>query len=132
MKWPIRLAASALVSIAPVAVALGPVAGLAQDDTAVAVLDPRARSVSAEELETFADIFVDIEKLSTQYEMDLAGVESEQEAARLRARLARDERETIERHGWTEAKYDEINEIVDASPPLLSRVLALIDERSAP
>ncbi|HEX6996366.1 MAG TPA: DUF4168 domain-containing protein [Gammaproteobacteria bacterium] len=130
MKEPIRLALLALapgVLVPDLGVAQDD--GLAQEDIDVAVLDPRARSLSAEELETFADIFVEIEEISTSHETELASVESEQEAELLRARMERERQETIERHGWTEAKYDEVTEIVDASPPLLARVLALIGDR---
>lgn len=101
----------------------------AQDDTTVALLDPRAYGVSADDLETFAEIFVDVEKISIRYEMELARAESEQEARLLRARRARETREQIERRGWSEAKYEEVNDIVDREPALLTRVLALIEER---
>src|SRR5690606_17410521 len=43
------------------AVALAPAAAQESEESEVALLDPRAPGVSADELETFADIFVEIE-----------------------------------------------------------------------
>jgi len=125
MKRPTKLTACLL---AAAAFAAGPSG--AQDDSALAVLDLRPYGVSAEDLETFADIFVDVEKISIRYEMELARAENERETALLRARQERETRQQIEKRGWTEAKYEQVNEIVDRNPALLTRVLALIEERS--
>ena len=99
-------------------------------DTEVALLDPAALGVSADELETFADIFVAIEETTLEYEMQLATAASEQEARNLKSRLQRATQQKIEQRGWTQEKYDAVNETVNASPALLDRALALIDERS--
>ena len=123
MRRPFRVAA--VFALAGIATASAQEA----DDSELALLDPRAQAVSADELETFADIFVDIEKIANQYEMALAGVESEQEARELQARQQRETRDAIARHGWTEQRYEAVNETVNASPELLERALALIDER---
>lgn len=125
MKSRIWLAVAASMLL-PLGVAV------AQDseETETAFLDPAARSVSADELETFADIYADLEKTSTKYEMELATVASEREARDLQTQMQRETRQKIERRGWTEEKYEEVNETVNSSPVLLERALALIDERS--
>ncbi len=100
------------------------------NDSEVALLEPRAESLSQDELETFADIFVDLEKTSTKYEMELATVANEREARVLQTEMQREEQQALEKRGWTQAKYEAVNEAVNASPELLQRALALIDERS--
>lgn len=123
MKTAISAVAAMLVAAAP---------SFAQDssDSEIALLDPSAQAVSADDLETFADIFVDLEKTSTKYEMELSTAASEQEARILQGRMQREAQEKIERHGWTSEKYEAVNETVNANPELLERALALIEERS--
>jgi len=123
-----RLAWLAGAVLAPVV--LTPAAAQESEESEIALLDPRAQGVSVDELETFADIFVEIEKTSTKYEMELASVASEREARALESQMQRETLETIQRHGWTEEKYEEVNETVNANPELSERALALIEERS--
>jgi hypothetical protein len=119
-----------LAVVASTALPLGLAAAQDSEETETALLDPAARSLSADELETFAEIYADLEKTSTKYEMELATVASEQEARALQTQMQRETRQKIEQHGWTEEKYEEVNETVNSSPALLERALALIDERS--
>jgi hypothetical protein len=118
-------------TVLPVGLVLAPTSA-AQDSEEIetALLDPAARSLSATDLETFADIYADLEKTSTEYEMELATVVSESEARNLQTRMQRESRRKIEQRGWTEEKYEEVNETVNSSPVLLERALALINERS--
>jgi|GEM_PF-3169482 hypothetical protein len=99
-------------------------------DSDVARLDSAALGVSADELETFADIFVAIEQTTFEYQMELATVASEQEARSLEARIERATQEKIEQRGWTKEKYEAVSDTVNANPQLLDRALALIEERS--
>jgi hypothetical protein len=99
-------------------------------DSDVARLDTAALGVSADELETFADIFVAIEQTTFEYQMELATVASEQEARSLEARIERATQEKIEQRGWTKEKYEAVSDTVNANPQLLDRALALIEERS--
>lgn len=101
-----------------------------ENESEVALLDSAAQAISPDELETFADIYVDLEKVAGKYEMEIATAESEQEARSLQARMQRESLEKIERRGWTEEKYEKISETINANPELLERALALIDERS--
>jgi len=122
MKWPLPL--GAVITL----VGLAPAPAQEADDSELALLDTEAEAVSSSELETFADIFVDIEKIASEYEMALAAVESEEEARELQARQQRETRDAIARHGWTEQQYEAVNETINASPELLERALALIDD----
>lgn len=99
-------------------------------DSDVARLDSAALGVSADELETFADIFVAIEQTTFEYQMELATVASEQEARSLEARIERATQEKIEQRGWTMEKYEAVSDTINANPQLLDRALALIEERS--
>lgn len=99
-------------------------------DSDVARLDTAALGVSADELETFADIFVAIEQTTFEYQMELATVASEQEARSLEARIERATQEKIEQRGWTMEKYEAVSDTINANPQLLDRALALIEERS--
>lgn len=127
MKSPIRAAVAALLLVS-----LAHVAAQSSDETQTALLDPslRAAGITSEELEVFAEIFVDLEKISMKYEMEFARVGSAQEAHDLQTQMQRESQEKIAKHGWTEGKYEEVNEAVNASPELLEHALALIEERS--
>lgn len=123
LNFPLAAVAAGLLVLAHAEAQVG-------SDSEVALLEPRAESLSQTELETFADIFVELEKTSTKYEMELATVASEREARVLQTEMQREEQQALEKRGWTQAKFEAVSEAVNSSPELLQRTLKLIDERS--
>ena len=89
-----------------------------------------AVEVSDEELETFADIYVDLEATLGSYEQELAGAESQEEAQEVQAKLQQEAFDKIADHGWTPDQYNRIVQAVNTDPTLLQRAVALIEERS--
>jgi hypothetical protein len=119
--------------LAAAALAVGPLA-LAQDvetlpgETQQARVDADSGEVTEQELETFAAIYSDLEETTVKFEMELALIETEQEARDLQLRMQREAYEKIEERGWTPEKYDTVIEAVNSDPELLQRALELIDQ----
>ena len=86
--------------------------------------------VSDEELETFADIYVELEKTLSQYEEELAQAESQEEAQETQNKLQQDAFDKIAEHGWTPDQYGRVVQAVNADPNLRQKAVALIEERS--
>lgn len=91
---------------------------------------PEGAAVSDEDLETFADIYVDLEATLNKFEEELAAVETEQEAQDVQVRMQQESFDKIAERGWTPEKYNMVVQAVNADPQLLQRALELIEERS--
>ena len=89
-----------------------------------------AAEVSDQDLETFADIYIELEETLTRYEEEFAAAGREQEAQETQARLQQDAFDSIAEHGWTPDQYNRVAQAINASPTLRERAIALIDERS--
>ena len=86
--------------------------------------------VSDEDMETFASIYVELQRTARKYEREIAGVESEQEAQEVQARLQQESIETLEQHGWTAEQFERIAKTVNRRPELVEKALRLIEEQS--
>ena len=86
--------------------------------------------VSDQDLETFADIYIELEETLSRYEEELAAASTAQEAQETQARLQQDAFDRIAEHGWTPDQYNRVAQAINASPALRERAIALIDERS--
>lgn len=124
MKSTIRLVACLLC---PVAFAQAPEPP--DENIQQARIDPDRGGVAEEDLETFADIYLDLERMSARYENRLAAVESEEEARELQVELQRETREKVEEHGWTTERYEAVLQAVNTNPALLQRALEMMDDR---
>lgn len=133
MKVPVWLVPSLLVPFAfaaPSVPAQAPEQN--EDEPQIAARDTPQQdaSLSEDELETFADIYVELEQTLSKYEAEISTVETEEEARDVQVRLQQESYEKIEQHGWTPEKYNRVIQTVNADPMLLERALALIEERS--
>ena len=92
--------------------------------------DEAALHVSEEELETFAEIYVDLQDTRAQYEEEVVAAETEQEAQEAQTRMQEEAMEKMNDHGWTPEEFNRVAQAVNADPELLSRALALVEEKS--
>ena len=86
--------------------------------------------VSDEDLETFADIYVALEKTLSAYEQELAAAETQEDAQKAQAKLQEDAFARIAEHGWTPDQYNRVVQAVNADAALREKAIALIEERS--
>ena len=89
-----------------------------------------ATEVSDEDLETFADIYVELEATLSEYEEELAGAETQEQAQETQAKLQQDAFDKIAEHGWTPDEYSRVVQAVNTDPTLREKAVALIEERS--
>ena len=124
------LVAAAALAMAPAALAQQPAP---PPDQPVPQEDPQQQvpaDVSEDDLETFADIYVDLEETVTKFESEMSSVETEQEAQDVQVRMQQESFEKIAERGWTPEKFNMVVQAVNSDPTLLERALQLIDERS--
>jgi hypothetical protein len=86
--------------------------------------------VSDQELETFAEIYVDLQETATKFEEEMASVESEQDAQDVQSRMQQESIEKIAEHGWTPDQYNRVAQAVNSDPELIEKTLSLIEEKS--
>lgn len=107
-------------------------ASLAQEPPAATQAPPQqaAPAVSEADLDTFATIYVDLKTLNTEFEGEMAAVESEAEAQELQEQMQQQSVETIEEHGWSLERYNLVAQAINSDSDLLTRALELIAEKS--
>lgn len=89
-----------------------------------------AADVSDADIEKFAEIYVDIEATRSEMSQEMAEVQDEQEAQELQARMHEEIVSTIEDHGWSLERYNEVANAISADPELRKQVIDLINETS--
>lgn len=83
--------------------------------------------VTEEDLETFAEIYADLERESRRYERAIANAKSEEEAQEIQARMQRDSLRVLEKRGWSPEKFDRVAKAVTANPDLAAEALRRIE-----
>jgi hypothetical protein len=96
-------------------------------------IDPPARpapsaQVSDEELQTFAQIYTDIQESKTKHEAALAAAQTEEEAGRIQEDFQKESSATLSKHGWTVDKFSSFVRTINADPELAERARALIHD----
>ena len=85
--------------------------------------------LSDADLEKFADIYVDLLDTQDKFEQELAGVQTEDQARDLQARMQVESVAKLERHGWTAERYVLVGEAIKADPKLTEKTVALIEKK---
>jgi hypothetical protein len=85
--------------------------------------------VSDADLETFADIYVDLLATADKFEQQLAGAQTEEEAEEVQAQMASESTEKVARRGWTPEHFVAVGEAINANQELAAKTLALIQDR---
>ena len=85
--------------------------------------------VSDSDLETFADIYVDLLDTEAKFEEELAGVQTEQQALELQTRMQQESVAKLARRGWSAERYVLVGEAIKSDPQLTERTIAMIEER---
>jgi hypothetical protein len=91
---------------------------------------PRASSVSEEDLDTFATIYVDLLETAAKFQEEMQNAASEEEAEDIQNRMRDESTEKVARHGWTPDKFNAVAEAINADPALAERTASLIEQKS--
>lgn len=109
------------------------VAGAQQPEPAAPpAADESAQSVEVtdEELDTFATIYVELQRTAERFEQEISEVETEDEAQAVQARMQQESIDALDRHGWSPDKFNRVAEALNRDPALVERTLRLIEEKS--
>jgi len=110
-------------------------AALLAGSAALAQPSPSPRSeraqVSETDLEAFADIYVDLQRVTDRFEAQIAAAQTDREAQEVRSQRLKESTATVVQHGWTPEKYKTVAAAINADPDVADKVLAMVDERSA-
>jgi hypothetical protein len=101
---------------------------IAQSPAAPPAQTQRAQ-VSDEELQTFAQIYNDLQASKSKHEAALAAAQSEEEAGRIQEDFRKESSATLSKHGWTMEKFNSFVRTINADPELTERASALIQEQ---
>jgi hypothetical protein len=86
--------------------------------------------ISDEDIETFADIYVQLERIARKYERHIASADSALEAQEIQARMQRESLDALERRGWTPERFDRFARALNSRPDLVEKALRLIERKS--
>ena len=87
----------------------------------------QAVQVSDAELETFADIYVDLQETASKYEAEMATVETEEDARDVQTRMQEESVATVARRGWTPDQYVAVAQAINSDPTLAEKTRRMID-----
>lgn len=88
-------------------------------------------NVSSADVEKFAEIYVDVETTRSELASEMAGATDPEEAQKVQARMRDEIIGTIEDHGWSLNKYNEVAQAITADPELKEQALDLINQKSS-
>lgn len=86
--------------------------------------------LSDADLETFADIYVDLLETETKFEGQLAGAQNEDQAREVHAKMEQESVAKLAQHGWTPERYVAAVQTINADPQLAQKTLAMIERRN--
>jgi hypothetical protein len=100
---------------------------------AQAAIDPTAPAtqpgaVSDDELQTFADIYSDLQASKTKHEAQLATAKTDEEAGKIQADFQQESVAMVSKHGWTLDKFNSVVRTINADPALAEKASALIKD----
>jgi hypothetical protein len=99
---------------------------MAQDSAAPPTRSPQSAQVSDEELQTFAQIYTDLQDSKSKHEAALAAAKTEEEAGKIQEDFQKESSATLSKHGWTMEKFNSFVRTINADPELAERASALI------
>jgi hypothetical protein len=90
---------------------------------------PDMPEVSSADLETFVEIYVDLQETVHKYATDLAAAETADEVQDVQERIHEESVEKIEEHGWSVDRYNGVAQTLNSNPELVQQAVRMIEER---
>jgi hypothetical protein len=119
----------ALIAGASFALASGGVAQQPAPRDPPAAGQSQGIQVSDADIETFADIYVDLLDTEAKFEEELAGVQTEEQARDVQTRMEQESVAKLARRGWSAERYVLVGEAIKSDATLTERTIAKIEER---
>ncbi len=117
----------ALVAIASAATVGLSASAFAQEPAAPPHSQEAVPQVSDAEIQTFADIYVDLQETASKYEAQMTAAKTEQEARDVQTRIQAESVASVSKRGWTPERYLAVAEAINANPALVQKARRLIE-----
>ncbi len=86
--------------------------------------------IPQEDLETFADIYIDVDEVRQDLEMRMGAADSPEEAQQIQQEANELMTGIVEEHGMTVERYTEITEVLNADPEQHQEFVEILEQRS--
>jgi hypothetical protein len=90
-------------------------------------MEQQATEVTDEELQKFAEIYVDVETTRIQLSEEMTQAESPEDAQAVQTRFEQELVGTIEEHGWTVDDYNRVATAISNDPEKREKAVELIN-----
>lgn len=88
-----------------------------------------AIKVSDAELQTFADIYVDLMDTAAKFQAEMEAAQTEQQALAIRDRAQTESIAKVTQRGWTPEKFSLVGDAINNDPALTERAVKLIEAK---
>ncbi len=88
-----------------------------------------AHEISEEELEEFAEVYIEVDAVRENLEEQVAEAQTPQEAEQMQATADQAALQIVEEHGMTVERYTDIAEAVHIDPELNARFQEILEEK---
>lgn len=85
--------------------------------------------IPAEELESFAEAYIEVQEIGATHQDALAGATTPEEAQALQEQATQEMTEALTSHGYTPDEYSEIVTVINSDEQLLMLFSMILDER---
>jgi biotin carboxyl carrier protein len=90
---------------------------------------PDAQSLSDNDLEKFADIYVELEHTADKFQSQLSAAKTDAEAQDVQSRMQQESTAVVSKRGWTPERFVAVGDAINADQTLAEKTLKLIADR---
>lgn len=90
---------------------------------------PHAQTLSDNDLEKFADIYVELEHTADKFQSQLSAAKTDAEAQDVQSRMQEESTAIVSKRGWTPERFVTVGDAINADQTLAEKTLKLIAER---
>jgi hypothetical protein len=86
-------------------------------------------TVTDEEIETFATIYVDLLDTAAKFEAELQSAQTEEQALAIRERVEAESIAKVAQRGWTPEKFNSVGDAINRDPALTEKAVKAIEAK---
>ena len=101
---------------------------IAQNSAEPPTRSTQPAQLSDSELQTFAQIYTDLQESKSKHEAALATAKTDEEAGKIQEDFQKESVATLSKHGWTMDKFNSVVRTINSDPELAERARALIPD----
>ncbi|HEX5048571.1 MAG TPA: DUF4168 domain-containing protein [Gammaproteobacteria bacterium] len=119
----------AIVAALALTCAGGALAQRPADREAPPSVTPNAQALSDNDLEKFADIYVELEHTADKFQSQLSAAKTDAEAQDVQSRMQEESTAIVSKRGWTPERFVTVGDAINADQTLAEKTLKLIADR---